>query len=153
MARLASVDLVLRLSSHGHGEVIEQRLAELRGAVRGRLSDPSPLVRRAAFRAACQWLEEGVGAPSHCLQEAGNLLRRLRSEQPTIRAFVLAVLARVVFIGLSKTGKDRLESLQALLAQSGAGGTGLRDVIAAHCRCRSCKCELNFQSALCDTSH
>ncbi|CAE7204813.1 unnamed protein product [Symbiodinium sp. KB8] len=134
LARLASVDLVLRLSSHGHGEVIEQRLAELRGAVRGRLSDPSPLVRRAAFRAACQWLEEGVEAPSHCLQEAGNLLRRLRSEQPTIRSFVLGVLARVVFDGLSKTGKDRLESLQALLAQSGAGGTGLRDVIAAHCR-------------------
>ncbi|CAE7793172.1 unnamed protein product, partial [Symbiodinium sp. CCMP2456] len=134
LARLASVDLVLRLSSHGHGEVIEQRLAELRGAVRGRLSDPSPLVRRAAFRAACQWLEEGVEAPSHCLQEAGNLLRRLRSEQPTIRSFVLGVLARMVFDGLSKTGKDRLESLQALLAQSGAGGTGLRDVIAAHCR-------------------
>ncbi|CAE7381684.1 unnamed protein product [Symbiodinium sp. CCMP2592] len=134
LARLASVDLVLRLSSHGHGEVIEQRLAELRGAVRGRLSDPSPLVRRAAFRAACQWLEEGVGAPSHCLQEAGNLLRRLRSEQPTIRSFVLGVLARVVFNGLSKTGKDRLESLQVLLAQSGAGGTGIRDVIAAHCR-------------------
>ena len=67
------MDLVLRLSAgHGnkdHGEVVSQRLAELRGAVAGRLSDPSPLVRRAAYRAACQWLEEGVGNRSHCLQE------------------------------------------------------------------------------------
>lgn len=34
------------------------RLMELRSLVRGKLSDPSVLVRRGAFRAAGVWLEE-----------------------------------------------------------------------------------------------
>ena len=34
------------------------RLMELRALVRGKLSDPSVLVRRGAFRAAGVWLEE-----------------------------------------------------------------------------------------------
>lgn len=72
------------------------RLTELRLVVRSKLSDPSVLVRRAAFRAAGAWLEE-CQDPAAQIQEAGEMLRRLRNESLQIRSQALSVLERVVF--------------------------------------------------------
>ena len=83
------------------------RVAELRPAGRSKLCDPSPLVRRAAFKAVSSWLEESAeccGGEARDFQEAGDLLRRLRGESAQIRSQTLAVLERVIFFQRTSRG-------------------------------------------------
>ncbi|CAE8740099.1 unnamed protein product [Polarella glacialis] len=139
LARLASVEMVARLAVSA-GSAPTERLVELRTAARTRLSDPSPLVRRAAFRAACDWLE-ATGAPKDeaaLLEGASDLLLRLRHEPVQLRSPVLATLERVLLRGQvgSRAPDTRtvMSRLTALLVKPGVGSHGVRDLLAAHCR-------------------
>eukprot|EP00434_Breviolum_minutum_P013504 symbB.v1.2.011906.t1/scaffold811.1/size160404/5 len=143
LARLASVELVAQLKCpEGRGEgdlksTIMPRLMELRSLVRGKLSDPSVLVRRGAFRAAGVWLEECEDGQLTQIHEAGEILRRLRSEQAQIRSQALSVLERVIFCKdgtKSQTQEAILQRLCTLHAHQGVGPAGVRDILAAHCK-------------------
>ena len=73
------------------------------------------------------------------IQEAGDMLRRLRGEVQQIRSQALVVLERVVFQKprgqKSQVGAEGiLERLCQLHLFNGVGGQGVRDVLSAHCK-------------------
>ncbi|CAJ1352265.1 unnamed protein product [Effrenium voratum] len=125
-ARLAALELVAQLKPQGADG--SARVKELRQLARQRLADCSVLVRRGAFRAALGWLEE-LEMPGQ-LAEAGELLRRLRTETPQIRAQALPVLQRLLF----DDAEVSVARLRVVHVQSGAGCLGVRDLLAARCK-------------------
>lgn len=120
--------------------VILPRLTELRMVVRSKLSDPSVLVRRAAFRAAGVWLQE-CEDQTQMHFEAGEMLRRLRNETAQIKSQALTALERVVFskgkgckASKQKMQETIVQRLCILHAHNGVGGAGVRDLLSAHCK-------------------
>ena len=77
--RLAAVELVRAVGVEG----------PLRQGVRARLKDGSLAVRRAAFRACGEWLEEP--------RAAGELLRRVKNEGQQVRQQVLPQVEKLIF--------------------------------------------------------
>eukprot|EP00930_Biecheleria_cincta_P001872 TRINITY_DN102961_c0_g1_i1.p1 TRINITY_DN102961_c0_g1~~TRINITY_DN102961_c0_g1_i1.p1 ORF type:complete len:1555 (+),score=386.83 TRINITY_DN102961_c0_g1_i1:73-4737(+) len=127
LARQASVELVAQAAKAGGGG---QALVELQVLAKGRMQDPSPLVRRVAYRACCEWLESARDEKT-LVDGAGELLRKLRQEQASLRTPALCALERPVLA--AGEGEEKLDRLAALLAAPGVGGPGVRDLLAAHC--------------------